>query len=116
MVEPFPVSFGPPRDAVTLLADIANSGSAYAPRATEVLAEWRSCLATQAEIEAVEANDELEIDCEGACVSRADDGFWVQCWSWVPYALTRCLQCDTVTEWENDELCPNCGSSEGIEV
>lgn len=42
--------------------------------------------ATPQEIQAARdeyANDECEID-DGALVSHADDGYWVQSWVWVP--------------------------------
>jgi RNA polymerase subunit RPABC4/transcription elongation factor Spt4 len=28
--------------------------------------------------------------------------------------LMRCLRCDTVTDWDEEDECPNCGYSEGM--
>lgn len=80
----FPVTFAPAAQAVRLLAEIAKDASQpYAFHAGVVLNNWRGALATPAQIAMVETGDELEIDSNGACVSEADEGFWIQTWSWV---------------------------------
>ena len=30
--------------------------------------------------------------------------------------MITCLRCDTVTDWDDDDVCPNCGYTEGLDM
>ena len=84
---PFDLTFGPAHEAVQLLADVANGAypDTHARRARAVVEAWHKSRATATQTAAVETNDELEVDDEGACVSLGDDGFFIQTWTWISY-------------------------------
>lgn len=66
--------------------DLHEDDRAMLETALKVCEEVREIVASDEEREAaanLHATDDLEIDDE-ASVSRADDGYWVSAWVWVP--------------------------------
>ena len=95
--KPISITFAPAQAAINLLTAIANDPeSKHQHPAMLAVEQWRSALATPAQIAMVDTDDELEIDSEGACVSMGDDpGFFIQTWTWV-----ECPNGDSDTAWE----------------
>ncbi|RVT96284.1 hypothetical protein EOD42_14330 [Rhodovarius crocodyli] len=81
----FEMSFQPAQAAIYLLARVADGDFVDCIEAREALARWKSCLATEANADAIEqlSSDEVEFDDHGVAVVEADGGYWIQGWLWV---------------------------------